>query len=655
MLSALFLLASAPLLPQQALLPLAETDRRTEPTRLVLKTLDWDTRNGQPTLPAGLAYSQAEALASGYAFVQAGSADAWLETRELILARGGKVFDYLPHNAMEAWIPVEALGAVRAAAQAVVPVHPGFKIDPEMGRYETHAGDPLGRMLVTVEFWPDVDLFAEEQRVRALDIPVEEVVESGRYLRLTVRANSTEVLGLARLSGVKFMQESAVAEQRNDKSQWVVQTYVSNDRKLWNRGVTGAGVTVGHIDGRIQESSCYFDDPSGAAPGSTHRKIKWWSVSGGADSHGTHTAGSAAGDARPVNGTTTYNGMAPDAWLVHNSGFPSSSAMLSYLNLSHSHGARVHTNSWGNDWTTSYDAWSRDIDAYSHDNEEGMVAFAITNGSTLKNPENAKNVLAVAATSRTNPEAKGSGGRGPTADGRLKPEVWAPGCSTFSASTASCGVTTMCGTSMACPVVVGGAAQLKQYFEDGFYPSGSANAADGFTPSGALLRAALISCAVDMTGISGYTGNQEGYGRILLDNVAYFGGDGELVRLIDVPHAQGLGHGQNRTVKATLPAGRSELRLTLVWSDEPGAAFSSAPTVNDLNLLARDPNGNVYHGNIRSTSTGLATANPATQDSKNTVEQIIIQNPPGGTWYFRIEGKDVPVGPQGYAGVLQLK
>ncbi len=657
MLSSILLLASAPLLQAQqpAMLHLTETDRRSEPSRLVLKTLDWDTRNGQPTLPATLAYSQAEALASGYAFVQAADADQWHALRGHILAQGGKVFDYLPHNGMEAWIPTEALASVRASALAVIPVHPGYKIDPEMGRYETRAGDPLDRMQIAIEFWPDVDLEAVEQSIRALDIPVEDVVESGRYLRMGVRANTTEVLVLARLAGVKYMQESATAEQRNNKSQWVVQTYVNNDTKLWNQGLMGDNVTIGHIDGRIQESSCYFDDPTGASPGPNHRKIKWWSVSGGADSHGTHTAGSAAGDARPINGTDTYNGMAPNAWLAHRAGFPGSTAFLSWLNQAHSNGGRVHTNSWGNDWTTSYDYWSRDIDAYSHDNEDGMVAFAITNGSNLKNPENAKNVLAVAATSRSNPENKGSGGKGPTADGRQKPEVFAPGCSTYSASTASCGTTTMCGTSMACPVVVGASAQLKQYFEEGYYPSGAANPADGFTPSGALLRASLISCAVDMTGISGYTGNQEGYGRILLDNVAYLSGDSELVRLIDVPHAQGLTHGANRTISANLPAGKSELRLTLVWSDEPGSAFSSAPTGNDLNLLARDPNGVVYHGNIRSTSTGLATPNPTTLDSKNTVEQIIISNPPGGKWYFRIEGKDVPTGPQGYAGVLQMK
>jgi hypothetical protein len=59
------------------------------------------------------------------------------------------------------------------------------------------------------------------------------------------------------------------------------------------------------------------------------------------------------------------------------------------------------------------------------------VLFAVTNTSSLRNPENAKNLVAVGASqerferrTRSAPAASG-----PTADGRRKPEVFAPGCS----------------------------------------------------------------------------------------------------------------------------------------------------------------------------------------------------------------------------------
>lgn len=45
---------------------------------------------------------------------------------------------------------------------------------------------------------------------------------------------------------------------------------------------------------------------------------------------------------------------------------------------------------------------------------------------------------------------------------------------------------------MAAPVVAGAVALLRQYFVQGFYPTGVAAAASGFTPSGPLLKAVLL-------------------------------------------------------------------------------------------------------------------------------------------------------------------
>ena len=75
--------------------------------------------------------------------------------------------------------------------------------------------------------------------------------------------------------------------------------------------------------------------------------------------------------------------------------------MVDHLTLHHNQGARVHTNSWGDDYTTDYNGLARAIDVFSHDYEESLVLFAVTNGSYLKNPENAKNVLAVGASEDT--------------------------------------------------------------------------------------------------------------------------------------------------------------------------------------------------------------------------------------------------------------
>ncbi len=48
---------------------------------------------------------------------------------------------------------------------------------------------------------------------------------------------------------------------------------------------------------------------------------------------------------------------------------------------------------------------------------------------------------------------------------------------------------------MSAPLVAGGAALVRQYFLNGFYPSGKANASATYAPSGALLKAVLLGGA----------------------------------------------------------------------------------------------------------------------------------------------------------------
>ena len=51
---------------------------------------------------------------------------------------------------------------------------------------------------------------------------------------------------------------------------------------------------------------------------------------------------------------------------------------------------------------------------------------------------------------------------------------------------------------------------------DGFYPSGAPVMGDGFTPTGALIKATLLNSGVDMTGEAGYPTFLEGWGRALM-------------------------------------------------------------------------------------------------------------------------------------------
>lgn len=51
---------------------------------------------------------------------------------------------------------------------------------------------------------------------------------------------------------------------------------------------------------------------------------------------------------------------------------------------------------------------------------------------------------------------------------------------------------------MATPVAAASATLLRQYFMDGFYPTGLRTSANAFIPTGALVKAMLINSAVPM-------------------------------------------------------------------------------------------------------------------------------------------------------------
>ena len=80
------------------------------------------------------------------------------------------------------------------------------------------------------------------------------------------------------------------------------------------------------------------------------------------------------------------------------------------------------------------------------------------------------------------------------------------------------------GTSMSTPVIAGSATLVRQYFVDGYYPSGKRNDADKRSPSAALVKAVLISGASSIQGVEADTGLpidpppsfRQGFGRVNL-------------------------------------------------------------------------------------------------------------------------------------------
>lgn len=122
---------------------------------------------------------------------------------------------------------------------------------------------------------------------------------------------------------------------------------------------------------------------------------------------------------------------------------------------------------------------------------------------------------------------------GPTKDGRIKPEIVAPGELVSAVSgdldpatenVETCNIGRKSGTSMATPMVAGHTAIVRQYFMEGFYPTG-ATGNTPFLPSGPLMKAVMLGGACDMQGnteqylpLEDSPSMRQGFGRYCLCN-----------------------------------------------------------------------------------------------------------------------------------------
>lgn len=585
------------------------------------------------------------------------------ERRAAMMAAGMRVDDYLPTHAYIVRLDgaraaaVAALGFVRWHAE----YQDAWKLDPELGKrtYITKERLDLRRRArdrVVVTTFAGHDAGEVERAIWSIrGSAILDTEPSGSHMELVVEIDDASVAGLASIPGVQFVEPAPeVTPRSNYTTRWIVQGNLAGVFPLYANGLRGEGQVVGILDGRVDVNHCSFLD---AAPiGPTHRKIVAMQTIGAGESHGTHVAGIAAGNDPASADTANTRGVAylgKIAWATY--GGATSGEFNTGTNFCRAAGARVHTNSWGNDGTTAYDALCRAVDEQSYNNEDDVICFAVTNQSSLKNPENAKNVLAVGNTQDTPTQTTiCTGGAGPTSDGRRKPEIWAPGCATQSSqSGTACGTVAFTGTSMASPAIAGTAMLVRQYYTAGYYPLGTAGG-PSLTPSGALIRATLMNTGQDLTAAAGgfqvptgYPSVQEGWGRVRADDALYFPGDARKLVVRDVRNNVGLTTAGEQLVNINVVGSTEPLRVTLTWTEPPATAGAAQAAINDLDLVVEGPSG-MYLGNVFNTATGTSVTG-GTRDAKNNTEQILITSPSAGPWTIRVRGANVAVGTQGFA------
>ncbi|MEE9443691.1 MAG: S8 family serine peptidase [candidate division Zixibacteria bacterium] len=552
------------------------------------------------------------------------------------------------------------------------PYHPAYRISPSIGTLEFRTPErrAMTDLMLRAKLFDDADTTAVKTAIQGLgghDI----VIMDDRAINGPIRINfqlpsPDDLLQIAIIPGVRWIEEVPESFLDNGNTAGTLQSGTPGTTPIWDHDIHGEGQIIGIMDTRVDIAHCMFDDPTDNTVRPDHRKVVGYhtSITTSGATHGTFVAGIALGDDSNNSATGANRGNAWAARLTYDeSGGGGSPTVLARLYGARNDGARIHTNSWHDEPTPQYDQTAEDVDRFIWDNEDHVVLGSAGNvGEDIGPPGTAKNAICVGASDVDPNEMNfGDGNPGPTPapDGRRKPDLFAPGCAITSAQNGTnCTITIaqniygwptpICATSWSTPAAAACAALVRQYYTEGWYPSGTKQPHHAFTPSGALIKATLLNSTINMIGIAGYPSDDEGWGLIRLENSVYFDGDNRNVWVWDVRNNIGLYTGESHNYTIEVVNNITPLKVTLVWTEPPASSGSANPNVNDLNLTIIDPTGITYLGN--DFAAGQSTTG-GTADDVNNVEQVLLTNPPVGEYTIQIDAPTVNQGNpgQGYA------
>ncbi len=542
--------------------------------------------------------------------------------------------------------------------RAVAAYRPEYKFDEPV---VTQLEEEPGRVPIVASLFDGGSIplvVAALEQAGAVEVQPTDSRHLGGLARVVFTAPVREVADLAsRLPDVRWLELEPRLKEDDVNASRFIQGGTNTTAPVWDRGLHGEGQIIGMLEGNTPDiRHCFFADAAPNTPGPGHRKVvSLRNASIGA--HATFVAGCAVGDERGNSGANANRGSAWAARLA--AGSAGNATLLIELTNNMNAGAFVHTNSWhdnrhGAGIPAPYNQVAIDTDTFLRNNEEHVVLGSAGNtGEEQGPPGTAKNALCVAAAD-ANGTRIDDGNPGPTADNRRKPDIVAVGCTIRSSTGSACvsgpfRADDPCATSWATPHAAGAAALVRQYFTEGWWATGSADAANAITPSGALIRAVLVASAVDMSGAAGYPSNTEGWGILRLDRALMFSDNGRNLVVRDIRNTFGLRTGEDFTQRYTVNQAGQQLRVVLAYTDAPGTTGAANTTVNDLDLRVADPAGVRYVGNDFDAATGRSRpGSTSTGDAINTIEVVLVDNAVQGVWEITVHATAVTVDRQGF-------
>lgn len=359
---------------------------------------------------------------------------------------------------------------------------------------------------------------------------------------------------------------------------------------------------------------------------------------------GTHGDGVAGIMGGSGNLDPTIQGMAPGSYM-HVINYAANFSSDNTLALHQNDNVMVTNSSYSNGCNDGYTTTARVVDQQTFQNPSLLHVFSAGNsnnqdcgygagtqwGNITGGHKIGKNVI---ATANLFPDGSlvASSSRGPSEDGRLKPEIASNGQDQLSISEANT-YQSFGGTSGAAPGIAGIAAQLYDAYRQ---------FNNGQDPESSLIKAALMNGAEDY----GNPGPdyKYGFGRVnayrsleMLENNDYVSGS--------------ITQNGANTHTINVPANVKQVKVMTYWAEDAAAINSSMVLINDLDMTMTTPTGEVFLPWVLDN-----TPNPANLDANavrgidnmNNVEQVTLDNPAMGSYTINVSAPVVPSGSVNY-------
>jgi serine protease AprX len=559
------------------------------------------------------------------------------EFRDAITACGGLVWKYIAQYAFL----VEMSDSVREQVEAlpyvrwVGPYHPAYRLEEFMLENLNNADQvyPVQRYNIQV-------LSLEQKSVVAAQIKnIGGIVNNADAGKLLIEATLTpnQLFTVIRWDEVNFVDRWSLYEADMDNAREIGgANYIESVAGYNGSGVRGevfdAGFYLQHVDFQSR-------------PLILHGNV-------GSDSHGASTSGIVFGDG---TGNPKGTGMLPAGQgIVGDYNYIGLEGTSRYTHTGEEvqdpYNCVFETASVGSSQTTQYTTVSADTDDALFDFDILHCQSQSNMGNQNSRPQAwAKNIVSCGGIyhydtlTKTDDQWNYGASIGPASDGRIKPDL----CSFYDwIFTTTSGYPTAYtdnfgGTSGATPIIAGHFGLFYQMWSDGIFGNDVNPEGTVFEnrPHMTTAKAMMINTA-DQYPFNGTsedkTRTHQGWGMPSVKNLYDLRDNFYIIDESDV-----LEPFEVSTHVVAVQPGSPSLKVTMTYADPAGdPAVQTQHRINDLTLKVTSPSSEIYWGN-NGLKNGVWSQPGGAADTKDTVENVIIQNPEAGTWTIQVSADEL--------------